>query len=255
MIEFGNLTKCDLHTHTCFCDGKDTPEEMVLSAIEKGLETIGIATHSYTENGSSYCIKKERVKEFQLHVNALKIKYADKIRVLCGVEQEYFSNCSLDGYDYSIGSAHYFYVNGKYYHIDMSKDYLIDCVNKEFGGDIYSACEDYYEKVGNVIEKTGADIIGQFDLINKFNENNALFDVNHPRYVNAYKKALYKLLKTGKPIELNTGAISRGYRTEPYPHTDIIKIIKENGGKLILSSDSHNANNIAFQFDVWQKLL
>ena len=142
MIEFGNLTKCDLHTHTCFCDGKDTPEDMVLSAIEKGLETIGIATHSYTENGSSYCIKKERVKEFQLQVNALKIKYADKIRVLCGVEQEYFSNCSLDGYDYSIGSAHYFYVNGKYYHIDI-----------EFASDFFS---EFVLNKSNIVAKAYA---------------------------------------------------------------------------------------------------
>lgn len=255
MIDFGSLTKCDLHTHTHFCDGKDSPEQMVLSAIEKGLETIGIATHSYTDSDNLYCIKKENIKEFQSQVNALKIKYADKIRVLCGVEQEYFSNCPLDGYDYCIGSAHYFNVNGKLYHVDMSKEYLVDCVNKEFGGDFYSACEDYYEKVGNVIEKTGADIIGHFDLITKFNENNDLFDLNHPRYVNAYKKALEKLLKTGKPFEINTGAISRGYRTQPYPHVDIIKIIKENGGKFILSSDSHNAQNIAFQFDVWKKFL
>ena len=29
----------DLHMHTTFCDGKNTPEEMVLSAIDKGLET------------------------------------------------------------------------------------------------------------------------------------------------------------------------------------------------------------------------
>ncbi len=26
----------NLHTHTCFCDGKDTPEEIVLTAIETG---------------------------------------------------------------------------------------------------------------------------------------------------------------------------------------------------------------------------
>ena len=255
MIEFGNLTKCDLHTHTIFCDGKDTPEQMVLSAIDKGLETIGIATHSYTEFGGEYCIKKEDIKKFQEQVNALKIKYADKIRVLCGVEQEYFSQTSLEGYDYAIGSLHYFYVNGKFYHVDMSEEYFVDCINREFGGDFYSACENYYADLENVIEKTGADIIGHFDLINKFNEGNKLFDVNHPRYVNAYKKALFKLLKTGKPFEINTGAISRGYRTEPYPHLDILKIIKENGGKVILTSDSHSAKNIAFQFDVWQKLL
>lgn len=27
----------NLHTHTKYCDGKDTPEEIILTAIEKGL--------------------------------------------------------------------------------------------------------------------------------------------------------------------------------------------------------------------------
>ena len=36
----------DLHMHTVFSDGRDTPEEMVREAIRKGLETVGISDHS-----------------------------------------------------------------------------------------------------------------------------------------------------------------------------------------------------------------
>ena len=32
----------DLHVHTTFSDGKNTPEEMILAALDKGLETIGV---------------------------------------------------------------------------------------------------------------------------------------------------------------------------------------------------------------------
>lgn len=255
MIDIESLGKCDLHMHTVYCDGKSTAEEMVLSAIEKGLDTVGVATHSFTSQDNLYCIKKENILPFQKEVNALKEKYADKIRVLCGVEQEYISNCSTDGFDYVIGSAHYFIVGDKFYHVDHSKEYFLNSVKTAFDGDFYAAAENYYATVANVVEKTGADIIGHFDLINKFNEGNKLFDVKHPRYVAAYENALDKLLKTGKPFEINTGAISRGYRLEPYPHFDIYKIIKANGGKFVLSSDSHHAKNIAYQFDIWQKLL
>ena len=254
MIDLASLKKCDLHTHTTYCDGKNTAEEMVLSAIEKGLDTIGIATHSFTE-GDNWCIKKEDIPRFQAEVNGLKEKYKDKIRVLCGVEQDYLSDCSIYGFDYSIGSVHFFKVNGKIRHVDYSEEYLLDTINELFSGDVYSAVEDYYQNVGNVIEKTGADVIGHFDLICKFNEGNKIFDVHHPRYVKAYTTALEKLLKTGKPFEINSGAISRGYRLEPYPHKDILKTIKESGGKFILSSDAHNAKNVAYQFDIWQKLL
>ena len=255
MIDFASLGKCDLHMHTTYCDGKSSAEEMVLSAIEKGLDTVGVATHSFTSKDNLYCIKAENVPRFQAEVNALKEKYADKIRVLCGVEQEYMSDFPLDGFDYSIGSVHYFFVQNKYSHVDHSEEYFLSSVNKYFGGDFYAAAENYYESVANVIEKTGADIIGHFDLVNKFNEGCKFFDVKHPRYVAAYTKALDKLLKTGRPFEINTGAISRGYRTEPYPHADILKIIKERGGKLILSSDAHHEKNVAYQFDIWQKLI
>lgn len=251
------MIKSDLHTHTIYCDGKNTPEEMVLSAIEKGLDEIGIATHSYFTNeiDSSWCIKKEKVKEFQTEVNALKIKYRDKIRVLCGLEKDIFSDQSTDGFDYIIGSVHYFLADGKYYSIDLTPEYFDEVVKTVFNGDYYLATENYFELVAEVLEKTNADIIGHFDLVNKFNANGVRFDESAPRYKKAYEKALYRLLKYKKPFELNTGAISRGYQNKPYPNADMIKIIKDNGGKIILSSDSHSKDNIAFEFEKWEKLL
>ena len=37
----------NLHTHTTFCDGKDTPEELIEAAIAKGFDSIGFSGHSY----------------------------------------------------------------------------------------------------------------------------------------------------------------------------------------------------------------
>ena len=34
------------HTHTTFCDGKSTPEEIVLEAIRLGMDTIGFSGHA-----------------------------------------------------------------------------------------------------------------------------------------------------------------------------------------------------------------
>ena len=81
----------DLHVHTNYCDGKNTPEEMVLAAIEKGMECIGFSVHSYTEFDTSFCIKSEKVADYKAEINGLKEKYKDKIRILCGTEMDYFS--------------------------------------------------------------------------------------------------------------------------------------------------------------------
>lgn len=241
----------DLHMHTSFCDGKDSPEDMVVCAIEKGLKRVGVCVHSYTDMDGTYCIKFENIKPFIAEMARLKDKYADKIEVLCGVEQDYFSNYPIEEFDYAIGSLHYFFVDGKFYHVDHSRDYFENVVKKVFNGDYYCAVENYYSTLATVMEKTKADIVGHFDLIIKFNEGNRYFDQNNPRYVKAWQTAADRILKSGKPFEINTGAISRGYKTTPYPSLDVIKYLKARGAKFIMSSDSHSKENIAFQYREW----
>ena len=79
------------------------------------------------------------------------------------------------------------------------------------------------------------------------------------RYGNGYRNRLEKLgvLEAGdKPVfEINTGAISKGYRTTPYPSADQIAYIKSKGGVLILSSDSHAAGTICYGFEEFGKIL
>lgn len=245
----------DLHAHTNFCDGKNTPEEMVLSAIEKGLKEIGLVVHSYTFFDQSYCVSLGGVKEFQKVMAQLKIKYADKINVLCGVEQDVYSTASTVGFDYVIGSAHYFKVGDKYADVDRSKESFIKTVNELFCGDYYAAAENYFNAVKKAAE-FNADIIGHFDLISKFNDGDGLFSTKDERYIKAYTDAINTLTKKqGRVFELNVGGISRGYKKEPYPSEEMVELIKERGGKLILSSDSHKKENLAVGFAEWEKLL
>ena len=37
----------NLHQHSIFCDGKNTPEEVVQEAIAKGFGAIGFSSHCY----------------------------------------------------------------------------------------------------------------------------------------------------------------------------------------------------------------
>ena len=81
-----------------------------------------------------------------------------------------------------------------------------------------------------------------------------MFDENNERYINAYRRAADALVKTGKIFEINTGAMSRGYRTQPYPSKQIYNYLKSLGARFILSSDAHNAENIAYKFDEFEKI-
>ena len=249
------MIKTDLHVHTTYCDGKSTAEETVLSAIEKGMETVGFSGHSYTFFDESYCMSKEGTKAYRAEIDRLKAKYADKIKVLCGIEQDYYSKESTDGYDNVIGSVHYLKINGVYLPVDENADILKKAVEKSFGGDWYRLTELYYETVAKVAERTKCDIIGHFDLITKFNENGELFDTNNERYVSQWKTAVDRLLRFDVPFEINTGAISRGYRTAPYPSKEIVDYIKQSSGKLTLSSDAHSADKLMYLFEKYENLL
>ncbi len=245
----------DLHVHTCYCDGIDTPEDIVDAAIKKGLDTIGFSGHSYTFFDESYCMSIENTKKYFDKIQALKEMHKNKIKILCGLELDYYSDFNTSGFDYTIGSVHYLHIENEYIAVDHIFETLDYAAEKYFGGDYYSLCEEYFKTAGNVLEKTKADIIGHFDLITKFNEKEPRFDVTHPRYVEAYKNAIDRLLPYGKPFEINTGAISRGYRSAPYPHPDIISYIKSRGGKLILSSDSHKKETLTYKFSEYEKYI
>lgn len=242
------MTAKDLHMHTVYCDGANTPEEMVLSAIDKGLETVGVVCHSYTRCDLSYCIREADIPRFIAEMHYLRAAYYDRIRVLCGVEQDYCSEYPTDDFDYAIGSVHYLKCGEDCVPVDESPAILTDAAEKYFGGDIYALCEAYFRTVADVVHKTGCDIIGHFDLIMKFNEDGSLFDEHHPRYVKAWQAAVDELLKYDVPFEINTGAIARGYRSQPYPSADITAYIRERGGRFVLSSDAHCAENVAFGF-------
>ena len=244
----------DFHMHTYFCDGKNSPEDMILSAIQKGLKTVGVSIHSVVDSSIQDYVDIVKEKNFCEEMAVLKEKYKDKIKVLCGIEWDLYTLNSVGKYDYVIGSSHFIKLSDKYFFVDRSEKEFLRTAKEGFNGDYYAFAEKYFAQVEE-IASLNPDIIGHIDLITKFNEGNKYFDTKNPRYVNAYKKAIDKLVLLNKPFEINMGAISRGYRTEPYPALDVLAYIKEKGGKVILSSDSHTKENVAYQYDKWAHLL
>ena len=234
------------HTHTTYCDGKNTPEEMVLAAIGANMSEIGFSVHSPLPFYSDWAIKEERLDEYKSELFSLREKYKEQIKIYVGIEQDYFSENSTDGFDYVIGSVHFVYKNGEYLAVDISADEVKSNIKKHYGGDALAYCEDYYRLVKDVYNKTKCQIIGHFDLVTKFNEKMPLIDTNAKRYKKAAREALAELVKTPAIFEINTGAISRGYRTCPYPQEEIMDEISDSGKMFVINSDSHSVESIGF---------
>lgn len=238
--------KCNFHTHTNYCDGKESPEELVKAALNKGFFALGFSSHSYTEMDKSFALSPQKAEKYRAEIAELKEKYKGKIELYCGIEQDYFSDEPTFAYDYVIGSVHYVLKNGEYIAVDDTAEIVKNAVNRLYGGDFDALAEDYFALVAKVPEKTNADIIGHFDLVSKFSEKNGYGESS--RFLVAAENAVKSLIPYGLPFEINTGAMARGVRTIPYPSPEILKMIKKHGGEIMLSSDCHDKNYLDFAF-------
>ncbi|MBQ2603858.1 MAG: histidinol-phosphatase [Clostridia bacterium] len=239
----------NLHTHTKYCDGANTPEEMITSAVQKKMTSIGFSGHALTKHDTSYCMSREGTLRYCEEIKALKEKYRHVIDVYIGLEQDYYSVEPFIDTDYIIGSVHYVKKSGEFIPVDETKEIVLEAVNRLYDGDIYSYLEDYYCTVSDVQNKTQCHIIGHFDLPERFNADGRLFDRENERYINAWQKAARTLVKSGAVFEINTGGMSKGYTKEPYPSADILRYIAKLGGKVTVSSDSHNVSSIDYRLN------
>ncbi len=242
----------DFHTHTTFSDGKNTAEEMLLHAISSGVSAIGFSDHASGDN--DYSMKKEAILPYRKEISRLKEKYRGEIEILCGIELDADAIDSAEHYDYAIASVHHLTVAGKEYAVDLSPDETRRMILEGFGGDFDSYAEAYYEKLTDFVLRSHANIVGHFDLLTKFSEVGVTFDENSPRYRAAWQSAL-SALHDKAVFEVNTGAISRGYRTSPYPAVPILKELQKLGGKVVLSGDAHSCSAICAHFKEAEKLL
>ena len=239
---------CNYHTHTTYCDGADGPEELVLEAIRLGCPEIGFSGHSHlTEHDGS--MTEQGTLDYCAEIRRLQVQYADRIRIRLGIEYDIFSEVDSSLFDYTIGAVHWVRKNGVLYPVDECSDSFVRTVNEIYGGDFYACVEDYYDLVGSLYERTHCDVIAHFDLITKYNEGNKLYDMSDPRYIAAADAALDRLIEAPVLLEVNTGAMARGYCTAPYPDQRIRDRWLAAGKELIFSSDCHDKRKLLFAFD------
>ena len=242
----------NFHTHTTFCDGKNTPEEIVLSAIDKGFSSIGFSGHGYTPYDLRYCMKD--TEGYISEICRLKEKYKSKIQIYLGVEEDAFSPVDRSKFDYIIGSSHYYIKDGAYLPIDSTFEHFKKCL-VAFDYDVLEMAEVYYSAFCGYIKERRPDIIGHFDLITKFDELDTPLFKDNREYEKIVEGYIREAIKADCIFEVNTGAITRGIRSTVYPAENLLHILKNEGAKIILGSDSHQAETIDGCFAETKKYL
>lgn len=246
--------KQNLHTHTTYCDGDNTPEEMIEAAIAKGFDSIGFSGHSYMSYDPYV---PDNVAEYKQHITRLKGEYADRIKIYLGLEVDMYSGPETDltGFDYLIGSVHGLFYKENYFSIDADAESVDRVIRQHFRGDAMELARAYYERVAQLPQYGHFDIIGHFDLITKFRRVLPLADEDSREYRDCVLDAIHALAGKIPYFEVNTGAIARGYRTTPYPAPFIIKEFRQLGFGAIITSDSHSTETLDLHFDRSAQLL
>ena len=97
--------KADFHTHTTYCDGKNSVRDMFEAAKAAGMEAIGFSGHSHTPFDESYCMSDEETKKYIDEINGLKRSNVSSTEVYLGLEKDRFSDADdTSAFDYVIGS-------------------------------------------------------------------------------------------------------------------------------------------------------
>ncbi len=239
----------NLHTHTTYCDGQNTPAEMARAAFAQGCGSLGFSGHAFLDFDPVWNMSIGDTEKYRQDVLALRREYEGRMEIWLGLEQDYYSEPPEPGqWDYIIGSVHCLKKGGAWVSVDNTRAGLESAISQLYGGDGLAFAEDYYRLIPQLPARTGCQIIGHLDLVTKFNEDGTLFDMHHPRYVEAALEAVRQLVGQDVIFEINSGAISRGYRTAPYPADFLLRAICSAGGRICFSSDTHNKDTLLFGY-------
>lgn len=261
--------KINLHTHCTFCDGKNTAEEMVLSAIEKKFTVLGFSSHClypltsdfYKTPDDEWHIPANQLQDYIAELNRLKEKYADKIQIYTGFEADYFEDSNIGSSipdlkvykplspDFLIGSVHFVNTPKGFYTVDHTVENIRENLLKLYGDskgniDGKKAVCDYFETERKMLEKGNFSIIGHPDLVRKRNGTLQFFDENESWYKEEIALTAKAISKAGVVAEINTGAIARGAMDDTYPSAYFLEKLYSYGVPVCINSDCHNAPDL-----------
>ena len=243
--------RADVHMHCGFSNDSETrPEDMVESAIAKGLSVICFTDHYDKDNldwGDEAIFDVESY--FQKMIE-LQEEYRDQIDIRIGAEigmqpylAEYYQNfMAQHPFDFVIGSVHSV----------LEHDVALDFFQKHSDPEGYKI---YFEEMLQDVQKIKSyDVLGHLDYIVRYsNQGSKGFDLND--YMDIIEVILKQVIAHGKGIEMNMSGLKYGLGA-PHPQPEIIKRYRELGGEIItVGADGHIPEHIAYDYHLADDIL
>ncbi len=241
----------DYHLHTHHSGDSQAPmDDMIKSAIEKGLSEICFTEHMDMDYPKCSDLPDD---PFTLDVDAyrdevLKCKeiYNGRITIKFGVElgmQEHIASQNLNfisqnDFDFVIASMHL---------LDRKDPYYPDFWEDRSSEDVFKR---YFEStLENLKAFDDYDVLGHLDYATRYAPDSKQI-YSYSRFSSYIDPILSHLVNENKGLDLNSKLLYADISSNPNPSPDIIRRFKELGGKIItFGSDAHKPDPIACGFD------
>lgn len=249
----------DCHIHSEYSiDGKDTIEDIINTAIKKGVSAITITDHAlpFHPDYKNY----EHIKKSTDETKRLAEKYKDKILVLSGVERddEYPPDYLEPFYDFNLdcilGSAHS-EPTFKRYFSDCGFKSLKYCADVKDINFLEQVIEKYYERLAGLANFADVDIITHLTFPFRYINGYANRSMDVKKFYPLMDEVLKGIIKTNKTLEVNTSGKVTSWN-EYMPNEEILMRYYKSGGRNIsLGSDAHKMENVTASFNEASKML
>ena len=245
-----NAFPSNAHTHTPYCDGQTSIEDMVARAKSLGFVSLGFSGHAHQGFDPEYSMSLPNQALYFQKLRGLRVP---GLRIWAGLELDGLADDACRSLarsqsDYLIGSTHYLPLPDRgRVAVDGPAELLQQSLNTFFDGDGLALTRAYYNAHTAHLLRDKPDIIGHFDLIRKHAARIGLFAEEDAAYQRIAASALEAAFPCGGVLEVNTGGIARGYLPTPYPALPLLQVWRELGGRVTLTSDCHDGRYL----DTW----
>ena len=236
----------DTHMHCHFSGDSDTsPEDMIKTSIEKGLNGICFTDHldyDYQEQPGMFDLD---VDSYYKEIISLQDKYKSVLPINFGIEMGLQPHVVEKNnkitkkypFDFVIGSSHVVHGIDPYY------------PNYYEGKTEDEAYLEYFESIlENIATDADYDVYGHLDYVVRYGPHKNKY-YSYEKYADIIDEILRQLVQHGKGIEINTAGFKYGLN-HPNPTEEILHRYKELGGEIItIGADGHKPEHIAFDFD------
>ncbi len=236
----------DTHMHCHFSGDSDTsPEDMIKTSIEKGLNGICFTDHldyDYQEQPGMFDLD---VDSYYKEIISLQDKYKSVLPINFGIEMGLQPHVVEKNnkitkkypFDFVIGSSHVVHGIDPYY------------PNYYEGKTEDEAYLEYFESIlENIATDADYDVYGHLDYVVRYGPHKNKY-YSYEKYADIIDEILRQLIRHGKGIEINTAGFKYGLN-HPNPTEEILHRYKELGGEIItIGADGHKPEHIAFDFD------